>query len=315
VFGYASAARLDRREGKAAIGVDVGGTKVAFGLLDACTLELLAKSQIPTKRERGGESILAAVKTEAAALAATAAREGRHVVGLGLAMPEIVDLSGSITSSVVIPQWDRLPVGVALGAIAPVRVDADVRAAAFAEAVRGAGRGLSYYLYLIVGTGISYCAVHEGRPIAGAHGGALNIGTSILDLRPGSSDNEQPVLERIASGSALVERYVARGGATERAEDVLKAAQTGDRRARDVIREGARALGVGVALLVNLLDPEAIIVGGGLGSADTDYWNTAERWARRHMYSDIACAIPIHHAQLGPDGGVIGAGLVGLLRG
>jgi glucokinase len=315
VFGYASADRLDRRPGNAAIGVDVGGTKVAFGLLDASTLELLAKSQIPTARERGGESILAAVKTEAAALAATAARKGRHVVGLGLAMPEIVDLSGSITSSAVIPQWDRLPVGAALGAIAPVRVDADVRAAAFAEAVCGAGRGVSYYLFLIVGTGISYCAVHEGRPIAGAHGGALNIGTSTLDLLPGSSDTEQPVLERIASGSALVERYLARGGAAERAEDVLKAAQAGDRRASDILRDGAGALGVGVALLVNLLDPEAIIVGGGLGSADTDYWNTAEEWARRHMYSDIARAIPIHHAQLGPDGGVIGAGLVGLLRG
>jgi len=69
-----------------------------------------------------------------------------------------------------------------------------------------------------------------------------------------------------------------------------------------------------MALLANLLDPEAMIVGGGLGSADTPYWSSAVAWARRYMYSDAARAMPIQHAELGADAGVIGAGLIGLLR-
>jgi glucokinase len=315
LFADVSAARLDRREGDAAIGVDVGGTKVAFGLLNASSLELLLEREIPTRRERGGQAVLSDVETEVAALADAAAQQGRRVVGLGLAVPEIVDLSGRITTCGVIPQWNELPVHATLNRVAPVRIEADVRAAAFAEGLLGAGRNLGYYLFLTVGTGISYAAVYEGVPIAGAHGAALNIGTSMLgDLLLDPSERGWQVLEQVASGSALVERYVARGGEAGRAEEVMQAARAGDQAAKAVLSDGARALGIGMALLVNLLDPEAIVVGGGLGSADTPYWSSALRCARRHMYSDTARAIPFCHAELGSRAGVIGAGLVGLLQ-
>ena len=72
------------------------------------------------------------------------------------------------------------------------------------------------------------------------------------------------------------------------------------------------ALGIGIALLVNLLDPEAVITGGGLGSADTEYWAAAERWARYYAHTHAADTV-LTRGQLGPDAGVIGAGLVGLL--
>lgn len=314
MFANLSASSLDRRAGVAAIGVDVGGSKLAFGLLDASSLMLLVASELPTQRERGGQAVLSDVEAEAAALTRRAAELGRRVVGVGIGVPEIVDLTGRITTSGVIPDWDRLPVSAALGNVAPVRVEADVRAAAFAEAVLGAGRDFRHYLFLTVGTGISYSAVWDGRPIAGARGGALNIGTSILGDRILASDDQPLVLEQVASGSALVERYVARGGKAEGAEDVLAALQRGDERAHAVVHDGARALGIGVALLVNLLDPEAIVVGGGLGSADTVYWPLAEEWGRRYMYSDVGRSIPIRRAQLGPDAGVIGAGLVGLVQ-
>jgi len=260
-----------------------------------------------------------------------------------VAVPEIVNLHGRITSNAVIPQWNELPVAAALGAIAPTVVEADVRAAAFAEASLGAGRDYGFHVFLTVGTGISYCAVGAGRPFAGAHGGALNIGTSVfalpsedqasLDGQPGTDDQAgadsriwakgwpspdgQPggrevVLERVASGSALVQRYVARGGTAQRAEDVLAAARDGDPVASEVVAVAAKALGIGIALLVNLLDPEAVITGGGLGSADTEYWSSAERWARHYAHSHAVDTV-LTRGQLGPDAGVIGAGLVGLL--
>jgi glucokinase len=206
-------------------------------------------------------------------------------------------------------------VAAALGEIAPVLVEADVRAAAFAEAVLGAGQGYEYLVFVTVGTGISYTAVYQGRPIAGSRGGALNVGTSVLALRPeGCGEPREVVLERIASGSALVERYVARGGTAAGVPDVLAAAQDGDQAAADVLREGAEALGLGLALLVNVLDPQAVIVGGGLGSADTAYWPQTERYARQYLH-EFAAGTVMARGALGPDAGVIGAGLVGLCQG
>jgi glucokinase len=310
-----TAASIGRHNGDAAIGVDVGGTKTAIGILDAATLSLLSSTTIPTRRTAGGTAMLRDIRDQIGAMTGRAAQLGHRIRGVGLAVPEIVDPGGRITSGGVIPQWDKLAVAELLAAAAPVRIESDVRAAALAEAVLGDGQRLSYFIYVTVGTGISYCLVRDGTPVPGIRGGALNIGTSVLADFPGT-DHGVPtelVLEDTASGAALVRRYVAGGGTATRAEEVLAAARDGSELATSIVQAGARALGTAIALLVNLLDPEAVIVGGGLGSAETDYWASAVTWARRRVYSDAARSLPIRHAQLGPAAGVIGAGIVGLL--
>jgi glucokinase len=93
---------------------------------------------------------------------------------------------------------------------------------------------------------------------------------------------------------------------------VLAAAAAGDEAAGAVVDSGARALGMGIALLLNVLDPEAVITGGGLGSADTEYWSRARQWAR-HYAHDHAKPTPVIRGRLGPDAGVIGAAITGLL--
>lgn len=317
MFSGLSLAGIDRRAGNAAIGIDVGGTKVALGLLDAAELSLLESVVIPTGRDRGGKAVLADIRASAADLAGRAAARGRRVSGIGLVVPEIVNLAGDIVSGEVIPQWNELPVAEVLSEIAPVRVEADVRAAAFAETVLGAGQGHDYLVFVTVGTGISYTAVYQGRPIAGSRGGALNIGTTVLARLPencaGPGEPRELELERISSGSALVERYVARGGRAEGAGDVLAAAQRGDQAAAEVVDEGARTLGIAIALLVNVLDPEAVIVGGGLGSADTRYWQATRDYARQYLH-DFAAGTVLARGALGADAGVIGAGLTGLCQ-
>lgn len=315
MFSGLSLEAIDRQAGDVAIGIDVGGTKVALGLLDAAELRLLESVVIPTGRERGGKAVLADIRASAGELAQRAAGLGRRVSGIGLVVPEIVSLAGEIVSSAVIPQWNELPVAEVLGEIAPVLVEADVRAAAFAETVLGAGPGYDYLVFVTVGTGISYTAVYQGRPIAGSRGGALNIGTTILARLPASrTGTGEPVeieLERISSGSALTERYVARGGTAQGAADVLAAAQRGDPAAAEVLDEGARALGIAIALLVNVLDPQAVIVGGGLGSADTSYWPATRDYAWQYLH-DFAAGTVLAQGALGADAGVIGAGLTGL---
>lgn len=312
MFSGLSLEAIDRQAGDAAIGIDVGGTKVALGLLDAADLSLLESVVIPTGRDRGGKAVLADIRAAAGQLAERATGLGRRVSGIGLVVPEIVSLAGEIVSGYVIPQWDELPVAGVLSEIAPVRVEADVRAAAFAETVLGAGQGYDYLVFVTVGTGISYTAVYQGRPIAGSRGGALNIGTTVLTRLPDNcAEPREIVLERISSGSALAERYMARGGTAQGAGDVLAAAEHGDRAAAEVLDEGARTLGLAVALLVNVLDPEAVIVGGGLGSADTPYWQATQDYTRQYLH-DFAAGTVLARGALGADAGVIGAGLTGL---
>jgi len=304
-------AALDRRPGDVAIGVDVGGTKTALGLVDAASLSLLDRLVIATGRERGGEAVLADIAARTTELAA---RAGRPVTGVGVGVPEIVDRSGRITSGAVMPGWVELPVAATLAAAAPASgmpvIESDVRAAALAEATLGSGRGFGYFVFLTVGTGISYCAVVGGRPVAGHRGGALNVGTSVLA-------DGVPTLQDMASGAALARRYAERAGAdpVAGARDVLAAAydkRGADTVAAQVAAEGAKALGIGIALLVNLLDPEAVVLGGGLGSADTPYIDQARDWAAHYAHR-FAAGTPMLRGALGADAGVIGAGLAGLL--
>jgi glucokinase len=299
---------IDRDGSAIAVGVDVGGTKTALGLLDAATLTLLAKTVIPTGPERGGAAVLRDVEQHVRALDADARTRGRSVVGIGVVVPENVTLTGEINSSSVITGWNQLPVTSTLGAVAPTVIDSDVRAAALAEALLGAGRPYRDYAFLTVGTGLSYCAVRDGRPVRGAHGGALHMGTSVLARLENGTELR---LEDLTSGSALVARYTARGGTATRAEEVLAAARVGDQTAQEVVDAAARALGIGVALLINMLDPEAVVTGGGLGSADTEYWTAARQWARHYAHGH-AKDTPVVRGQLGADAGVIGAALTGL---
>jgi glucokinase len=166
-----------------------------------------------------------------------------------------------------------------------------------------------------VGTGISCCLVQDGKPYAGARGGALVFASSPLTTTCTECGAElHPVLEEFASGPALTRRFNASAASTasgagpaENCEAVIAAAASGDETASEIVRTGAEALGVGVAWLANTLDPEAVIVGGGLGVAGGLYWDHFVASARRHIWAEAARPLPIHKASLGADAGLIGA--------
>jgi glucokinase len=117
-----------------------------------------------------------------------------------------------------------------------------------------------------------------------------------------------PVLEEIASGPAIVARYNAlRPAAIEHGPDALAAAQAGDATARQVVETAGAALGNSVAFLANVLDPEAIVVGGGLGLAGGLYWDAFIDATRAHIWSETTRELPILPAALGGDAGIVGS--------
>src|SRR5262249_8648014 len=153
-------------------------------------------------------------------------------------------------------QWLDQPVRSELGAIAPVVLQADVRAAAQAEALFGDARDFSSFLYVTVGTGISCCLMTGGRAYLGARGFTGTMASSALSSpceRCGQV-NER-TLEEIAAGPALVRRFNAAGGDARNGQDVLAAVNSGNVVAQRTVASASQALASQVGLLVNTLDP------------------------------------------------------------
>jgi glucokinase len=233
---------------------------------------------------------------------------GIGVNAIGVGVPELVDLAGDITSGHAIA-WRGMPVRERFSCLGPSVIESDVRAHALAEARFGAGQVFRLFVFVTVGTGISCCLVQDGVPYAGARGNALILASSPLTTACTTCGAIlRPVLEDFASGPALVTRYNQTGaGCAASGEDVLAAASAGDQAAVKIVATAGEALGASVGWLVNVLDPEAVVVGGGLGTTGGLYWDSFVAATKAHIWADTSREIPILMAALGPDAGLVGA--------
>ena len=201
---------------------------------------------------------------------------------IGLAVPEIVDRSGAIQSCA---SWDWRGVDVAstLGSVAPTLVQSDVRAAAFAEAHVGAGEGLECFVYVLIAAGISAVIVRHGVPWAGRCGAALVLGVPPVEDVAGSH-----ALARL-SGTTAEEALTSTGCAAE-------------------VAEAATLLGEEMGRVVNLIDPDAVIVGGPLG-LDPAYRRQWVEAMRSSVWYRPSSLVPVVPAQLRSDAELVGAAL------
>jgi glucokinase len=232
------------------------------------------------------------------------------VAGIGAGVAELVDPEGNVTSSCTI-DWRGRPVQQRLSEIAPAQLESDVRAAAVGEAIFGVGRGHRLFVYITVGTGISYCLVRDSQPFKGAKGNAIVMASSPLStLCTHCGVKLRPVLEEFASGPAIAKRFAQVNKGDLTCEEVFRAASNGDNYAIEILTTAGEALGVSAAFLVNVLDPEMIVVGGGLGTAGGLYWDAFLRSCREHIFADNSRDLPIVTAKLGTDAGIVGAAAV-----
>jgi glucokinase len=295
-----------------AIGLDVGGTKVAGGVIGPDG-QIAFHHTTPTRAARGGEAVADDVFELAERLMLEAKKSQLQPAAIGISLCELVDAAGEIVSGETIP-WRTEAIRTRFSQLAPTVFEADSRAAALAEARHGAGRDWSNFLYVTIGSGISCCLVIDGRPYLGARGLTGTMASGPLSVFCGECGKlATAVVEQIASGPALARRYNERAGATVvGAEAVLAAAQQGHSLAREVIETAAESLGSLVALLVSVVDPGAVVIGGGLGSAPGAYWEALQASIRRHIWSDRHRQLPIVQGRFGSPAGMVGAGLFAL---
>jgi len=307
--------------GEVTVGVDLGGTK--------CLAVALAGNRVVGEKRvatpDGGEAVLDAIATLALEVAGD-----RPLAALGVGAPGLVDREGLLRFAPNLPGVTGLPVRAALEQRlgVPVRVDNDATCAAWAERAMGAATGLDDVVLVTLGTGIGGGVITGGRLTRGANGFAGEVGHMVVDRDgPPCPCGQRGCWERYASGGGLARLAQVAAGRGEAAavlaeaggdadailgEHVAAAAAAGDAEARAIVAELGWWVGLGLANLANVLDPEAFVVGGGLvemGDLLLDPVRTA--FATLLQGRAWRPAIPVVPAALGYRAGAIGAGCLG----
>jgi glucokinase len=244
------------------LAVDVGGTKVAVGCA-ALDGRLVAQRRLRTPTERGAAQVVEQALAAGRALSRQLLdRNGAQLVGVGVVSPGVV-LSDRILLAPNIPGWERLSLAQVVGATVPgipVAVSNDARAAALAELRWGRLRGVHSGLYINVGTGLSAAVVIDGRVTEGAHQAAGEIGYA----RPVPGLGGPPHLEALIGGRGLGRRASLAAGHQLTAADAFAADEPV---VRQLVDEAIEELGRHLANFATLLDPQRVVVGGGLMNA------------------------------------------------
>ena len=292
------------RRTPAALAIDVGGTKIAAALVDRDGKAVSLRT-VPTGAP--GDDSLRRAGALGEQVAATAKGMGVRVVGAGIGLPELVE-DGRIASHAVVA-WTDEGVESSFARYGPVRVEADIRAAALAEARLGSGGRAEVTLYVNLGTGISHCLLIDGRPFEGQHGRALMSGSTLLTVLD-EEENElvRCRVEDVASGRGVSDRYSRLSGQTLPAYRVFERARKGDTDAVLVVGQTIDLLGHLVASLIDILDPGMVILGGGL-TGDPGLVYGVRDVALSAVWSEDARRTPVVAGTCGPSAGVIGAGL------
>jgi glucokinase len=308
-----------------AIGVDLGGTKMAVGVVDS-------KQQI---HYQGKEPSIGRSEDELVADLARELQEAKDarpdVIAAGLGIPATIDHARGLAVHAVnltitdVPIRDVMQERIGL----PVFVDNDANVAALAEHLYGAGRGADDVVMLTVGTGIGGGLILGGEVYRGSTGAAAELGHIVVveDGLPcqGNCPNHGCV-ETYASGTAIAREGTA---VAERDPDsalgkaladgpivgktVTELARQGDALAAEVIAEAGRHLGVALASLANIFDPDVFVIGGGVSAVGDLLMEPARRELRSRALPPQNDT-PVKLAELGPDAGMIGAAAMALIE-
>lgn len=287
-----------------AVGIDIGGTKIAAGVVDP-EGKVLARREVPTPVD-DRQTLVDAITGIARDLAS---EHAVAVVGIGVA--GLVDRAGeTVRFAAHLPLADeplRGEVATAVGL--PVMVDNDANAGGWAEARFGAARGAQDAVFVAVGTGIGGAIVIDGQLRRGWQGTSGEIGHMIVerDGRP-CPCGSRGCWEQYGSGRALLRAAREAGFDVAHGAAITAAAVDGDQRAQQVLAEIGGWLGVGIASLVAVLDPEVVVVGGGVSAAGELLLEPARDSFRTYLTARGRRPEPtVVRAALGPDAGFIGA--------
>jgi glucokinase len=252
------------------IGIDVGGTTIKAALFDFEGRDYDSSTR-PTPRQLGPDAVVTTIIDVVRELR-TRVPEAAELRAVGLVVPGVVDSQHGVAVYATNLGWRDLPLRqiVAEAVDLPVIVDHDVRAAGLAELELGAGRGVQEMIFVALGTGIAAAVITKGRVLSGASNRAGELGH--LPVFPGGERcacGQRGCTETYASGASLARRYsIASRTNDATASEVINRAAAGDPLAQEVFGDAITALGRALVNYVLIMDPEVIVLGGGLSGAE-----------------------------------------------
>jgi len=310
------------------VGVDLGGTKILAAVYDA-KHRLLAREKKATKPELGPAEVIGRIVETINEVLAAAALPHSAVAGLGVGVPGLIDPKGQIVRVAANLHWHDLPLAKLLTKQLriPVTLINDVQAGTLAVRDFGTGRGLTDFVCMFIGTGIGGGVVTNGKIYRGAHGLAGEIGHMAIVPHDGPrcGCGNRGCFETVASRTAVVRRIVREmdkgrksvvrdlcdGDASRiRSRILAEAYREGDELVREVIHDTCEYLGIGAATVINILNPQAVILGGGLIEALGDRMlPRITKAAKAHVIDPTPARVNIRDSGLGDDAGILGAAI------
>lgn len=307
------------------LAVDLGGSKIVTALVSPGG-EILFREYMPTLAEEGAPAVIRRIVSSATNLVNNAQINASSVSGMAVAAAGAIDPDkGVVTDSPNLPGWHNIPLKDEIEKAMGVRtfVINDATAAALGEHRFGAGRGVRDLIYLTVSTGIGGGIIIDDRLYSGASGSAGELGHMTIDVNgPRCACGNIGCLEVLASGKAVAreaQRLIGQGTKTiireiaeghvqyVTAQTVATAANRGDPVALSIISRAATYLGIGLVNMVNIFNPEMIIVGGGMGKMGELLLQPARQVVAERAFQYPASIVRIVSSELGDNSGVFGA--------
>jgi glucokinase len=305
---------------KLIVGVDLGGTKIDAVLADDCGN--IRKREL--KETLAAEGPNAVIKRVVDAIKAVSS--GSKIAAVGIGAAGIIDVEKEvITFSPNLPGWRNIKLKDILERELGLKtfVDNDATVAAMAEHKFGLAVGCDHLIFITLGTGIGGGIITNGNVYRGASGSAGEIGHMMIDINgPPCGCGKKGCWEALASGSALerearakieegvntsIPKYARAKGGRITAKGVYLAAQDGDETAMDLIEQLGFYLGVGLANLINIFNPQLVVVGGGVSRMGEMLLVPARKTIREHAFEISAKAARVEVSSLGYDAGPLGA--------
>ncbi len=307
------------------LAIDLGGTKIAAAIVSGDG-KITAREYWPTLAQEGPQAVIGRIISAIEHLLHQSGMELPQLHGISLAAAGALDIHrGIVTLSPNLPGWHDVPLRDIIREKfrTPTFLVHDATAAALGEYHFGAGRGTKNLIYVTVSTGIGGGIIINGKLYQGATGSAGEVGHMTIDVDgPKCNCGNYGCLEMFASGTAVAREAVRRirlgeqsslsGLAKGKLEDITaemvdQAARNGDSLAADILLQAARYLGIGMASLVNILNPEMIILGGGMSRMGDRLLGPVRQVINERAYPVSAQAVRLVTAQLGGDAEVVGA--------
>ena len=310
------------------IGIDVGGTNVKIALVDG-EGKIIYSNSVPTYAQMGYEYTVNNIKQAIRDLMKETNTDAKEIEGIGFDFPGQVDYkTGVVKLAPNIPGWVNVPIAQMIEEEfnIPTRIDNDVRCAALGELKFGAGKGCENFVCITVGTGIGSGLVINGQLVRGTANAAGEIGHIKLQMNGGPicGCGDTGCLEAFASGPSIVamaQEYLKGGKSTKFREMagadgeitpyiVAKAAEAGDPVAKRIFEIVGTYIGMGLVSVINLLNPEKVIIGGGVAAAGDLLLDPIRKTIKERAMVVAGNSVEIVPAELGNSAGVIGASML-----